>query len=221
MASSLPVASAARSVRGGAFPGCLRICAYATAYLKIDVGQRLITCQARFADGRKYLVVTGERAQESKARAHYRSFEPDRADNRSGQRARRHIDHWRPVHGWSEAAVWAILREFGVVPHPAYWLGFGRTSCMACIFGSANQWATVRALAPERFETIARYEDEFGCTIQRDHSVRALADRGRPYPADPYWVQIALSTRFSLPMRVSESEWRLPAGAFGESCGPL
>jgi hypothetical protein len=37
---------------------------YCSAYLKIDVGARLLTNSPRFADGRKYLVVTGERAQE-------------------------------------------------------------------------------------------------------------------------------------------------------------
>ncbi len=41
----------------------------------------------------------------------------------------------------------------------------------------------MRYLAPDWFERIAAHEDGFGRTIQRSWSIRALADRGRPYLA--------------------------------------
>ena len=50
---------------------------------------------------------------------------------------------------------------------------------MACIFGSAAQWATIRLIAPALFERIAAYEERFGRTIQRARSIRALADLGQ------------------------------------------
>ena len=37
----------------------------------------------------------------------------------------RHVDHWRMVIDWNEEQVWDIMREFGVMPHPAYRLGLG------------------------------------------------------------------------------------------------
>lgn len=40
-----------------------------------------------------------------------------------------------------------------------------------------------------------------------------------PYPSvSSMWNEIALSATFEVP--VIAAEWKLPAGAFGESCGP-
>lgn len=100
---------------------------WCSAYLKIDVASAAIRNQKRF-DHSRTLVISGERAEESAARANYKTFEPHRSDNRGGRKGR-HVDHWRPVHGWSEAEVWAIIEKYQVNPHPAYHLGWGRVSC--------------------------------------------------------------------------------------------
>lgn len=191
---------------------------WCSAYLKIDIAACALRNDARFEHSRT-LVVTGERAEESPARARYQTFEPDRADNRAG-RSGRHIDHWRPVHAWTEQQVWDILCRHRVNPHPAYRLGFGRTSCLSCIFGSKDQWATVRALSPEHFERIARYEERFGVTINRSKSVRMLAEAGTAYPIqDERLRAMALGAVYTDPVVVDD--WQLPAGAFGESTGPV
>ncbi len=192
---------------------------WCSAYLKIDVGARVITREDRFRTG-KTLVVTGERAQESAARAAYQGFERHRSDNRDGKRVTRHVDHWRPVHAWKEEEVWAIMRRHRINPHPAYHLGWGRTSCRTCIFGSANQWATIRKYMPDAFEAIANYEEMFGTTIQRKLSVRQLADKGVPYDCDPLWLRVACADVFSENI-IIEGEWALPPGAFGEGAGPV
>ncbi|MCR0984044.1 phosphoadenosine phosphosulfate reductase domain-containing protein [Roseomonas populi] len=195
---------------------------WCSAALKIGVGAASIAGQDRFL-GRRTLVVTGERAQESAARARYATFEPHRTDTRGGSRRPRHVDHWRPVHGWDEGRVWDALQRHGVRPHPAYELGWSRLSCMACIFGSAAQWATIRLIAPALFERIAAYEERFGRTIQRARSIRALADLGRPYPvalARPDLVALALGETWDLPILGLPSAWTLPSGAFGEAAGP-
>ena len=184
--------------------------------LKIDVASRLLVNDPRFTEGRT-LVITGERAQESANRARYAVFEPDRCDNRNG-RIPRWIDHWRAVHAWTEAQVWARLEKHHVNPHPAYFVGAGRASCMNCIFGSANQWATNRAIAPESFYQIADYEKQFCTTIHRTRSVIEQADRGTPHPTAEQWKHLALSHEYTAPFFVDP--WVLPAGAFGESCGP-
>jgi 3'-phosphoadenosine 5'-phosphosulfate sulfotransferase (PAPS reductase)/FAD synthetase len=195
---------------------------WCSAYLKIDVAAAAIRAQHRFREERT-LVITGERAQESSARSKYAQFEPHRSDRRDGKRVRRHVDHWRPVHQWSEQDVWAIIERWRVQPHPAYRLGWGRVSCAACIFGSPKQWASLRQVAPERFERIAQYEEEFGVTIQRKRSVRRLAVLGQPYEAttaDPDLVAVAMSREYTEPVLVAEGQWELPAGAYGDSCGP-
>lgn len=200
---------------------------WCSAYLKIDVCAAAIRGQARF-DGRRTLVVTGERAQESAARAKYKTFEPHRADPRAGRTLpvaggrppKRHVDQWRPIHAWDERCVWATIERWRVTPHPAYRTGFGRVSCQFCIFGSADQWASARAISPERFERVAAFEERFGTTIQRKESVRARADRGTPYPMSAADLEACRRETVEEPVLQPPGEWRLPAGAYGESCGP-
>lgn len=193
---------------------------WCSAYLKCDVGGRVLSTEPRFREGRT-LVITGERAEESESRAKYRTFEPHRS-NRDGVRVQRRIDHWRPIHGWSEAEVWATLKRYRVNAHPCYHLGWSRASCLSCIFGNANQWASVRKLSPDSFERIARYEDEFGSTIHRTHSVRQQADRGMPYVMQPEMMALAMSDHYPEDLLlVPEGLWQYPIGAFGDQTGPL
>lgn len=196
--------------------GDLRV-RWCSAYLKIDIADRAIRGQDRFND-RKTLFVTGERAEESSNRARYKTLEPHRADARKG-RLKRHIDHWRPVHRWSEHQVWEIIRKHSINPHPAYRLGWGRVSCAGCIFGSPNQWASLRQVLPEQFSLIAKDEAASGFTIQRQHSIRQLADAGKPYASiTPGLIAEAKDREWSYPVRLED--WQLPAGAFGEQVGP-
>jgi len=186
---------------------------WCSAYLKIDVGSTALRNQKRFV-GARTLFVTGERAEESSARAKYKTFEPHRSDS-----AKRHVDQWRPIHQWPEQAVWDIIKAHHINPHPAYHLGFGRVSCAACIFGNADQFATLREVNPEQFERVAAYEDAFGVTIKRKGSLRVLVENGRPYPAAAReMAALACSEKYTAPVIVSH--WALPAGAFGDSCGP-
>lgn len=192
---------------------------WCSSSLKIDVCGMALRNQPRFRE-RKTLFLSGERAEESATRSRYASFQPHRDDLRRGKRYQRYIDHWRPVLHWKEGQVWDILRDWGMTPHPAYVLGWGRVSCMGCIFGSAHQFASVQAIAPDRFERIASYEEAFGCTIKRGESVRRLAARGHAYRMEAQDVAAALSETYDGAVFQEVSEWDLPNGAFGEACGP-
>lgn len=192
---------------------------WCSAYLKIDVASAAINNQDRFL-GKRILMVTGERAEESAARSRYCGFEAHRTDRRNGTRRARHVDHWRPVHAWTEAEVWHIIERWRVNPHPVYRLGFGRCSCATCIFGSPDQWASVQVINPCQFGTVADYEVEFGCTIHRGETVRQRAKRGTPYNMDPRVVAEALSEVFSAPIILDPGMWQLPSGAFAENAGP-
>lgn len=191
---------------------------WCSAYLKIDVASIALRNQRRF-DGSRTLVVTGERAEESVARSRYRRFEVSRDASKT-----RHVDHWRAVHGWSEREVWAILQRNGVVPPPAYQLGWSRLSCLFCIFGSKHQWASARKLNPSEFVRVANAEASTGLTIQRTGSITELADQGTEYTAlhsDSDLVQACLSSGpWTRSVLCDPEEWRLPAGAFGEGAGP-
>jgi 3'-phosphoadenosine 5'-phosphosulfate sulfotransferase (PAPS reductase)/FAD synthetase len=183
--------------------------------LKIDVAAMAINNEPAFK-GKRLLFLSGERGQESAARSRYAEMECHRTHTTS-----RHVDHWRAVIDWSEQQVWDIMREFKVMPHPAYRLGWGRVSCLACIFGLPDQWASVRKIAPAIFDRIARYERGFGKTIHKGKSVVDLANRGTPYPEcyDPELVALAMSRDYPAHPALTDN-WTLPAGAFKHCGGP-
>lgn len=193
---------------------------WCSSYLKIDVAASAINNQDRFL-GKRTLLVTGERAQESSGRAKYRILEPHKSDKRDSKRAPRYVDQYRPIKWWNEEEVWKVIEKYRVNPHPAYRLGFGRVSCMACIFGSAAQWATIAHIDHKRFEAVAKYEEKFGKTINRKLSVREQAAKGSIYAAVAAEnIRAAKSEVFEEPVILAPGQWKLPAGAFGESCGP-
>lgn len=216
---------------------------WCSSYLKIDVGKKVISHQPRFS-GRRTLVVTGERAQESSNRAKYAKFEPhagscvktpvkDDSGNIKMDRfgkpvfnykrvQSRHVDHCRLILDWHERKVWEIIERHRILPHPAYILGWGRASCLTCIFGSPSQWATIRQYMPERFAAIEACEQVSGVTLHYKKGKRLtlseVADKGHPYQLDPFWLDVAMSRSFEQTIIVDS--WKLPAGAFGEKCGP-
>lgn len=195
---------------------------WCSAYLKVMVCDCAIRHQVRF-NNTKTLVITGERGDESAARAKYKQFEPHRSDARKSAKLSRYVDRYRPVLWWDEAEVWEIIERWGLEVHPAYHLGFGRVSCQTCIFASDQQWATLYAIDPERVKRIAAYEEEFGKTILLCSRATVLerALRSKPYPnLDPIWIEAVLSDRWYLSIIKAPGEWRLPAGAFGENTGP-
>jgi len=189
---------------------------WCSSSLKIDVADRLIRRQFRFADERNYLVITGERAEESAARAKYEDFEKHRTY--IDGRVHRYIYHSRLAKHAIEAEVWDMLKRHRINPHPAYHAGWGRTSCLTCIFGSHDQWATVQRHAPERFEEIRRYEEEFGVSIHRKMTIVEQAMMGRPYDVPPDVFQMAMGTDYT--DNIIVEEWKMPLGAFGDASGP-
>lgn len=194
---------------------------WCSSALKIDVGRRALNNQQRF-DGKRVLFITGERRQESANRAKYNQLEPHACDRRAGRKGR-HVDTWRPVLHWTEEEVWDSLRRHGVVAPVPYRLGWGRSSCMTCIYNSPKIWATIREYFPERAKRIAMYEDRFGTTISRNKiNVIALAETARPLRIDDIdALGQAFEEEYTLPVLLAKGEkWALPSGAFGkEGCG--
>lgn len=193
---------------------------WCSANLKIDVAKIAITNDPIYDEG-NFLFITGERRQESENRAHYAEIERHSATMKSGKRR---VDHWRPVLDWDEQAVWDIVARWRIRPHPGYFLGWGRLSCLSCIFGDANQWASIKQVAPDLFHKILDYEHRFGKTVQEPGDVEYLASKGESFvPEDREFIQFALGEAITADyVRLAdEEEWMLPAGAFKRTGGPL
>lgn len=188
---------------------------------KIDVSRRALNNQARF-DGKKVLFITGERREESSNRSKYNQLEPHACDRRSGRKAR-HVDAWRPVLDWSENQVWDILSRHKVIAPVPYRLGWGRSSCMKCIFNDATIWATLQHHFPGSLDAIAAYEDRFQTTISRNRiNVIDVAKQAKPLEINDEGALIqAMKREYTLPIFQDSGRWVLPAGAYARTgCGP-
>lgn len=187
---------------------------WCSAYLKIMVGIAAITNQDRFLK-KRVLFVTGERAEESSGRAKYATLEPHKTDTRTGPRRRRHVDHWRPVHAWTEQQVWDIISRHRINAHPCYRLGWSRASCAGCIFQGDDHWASLQAVLPGQLDLIADKEEEFGVTIARDRRpIRQRCGAGRAFPMDAAVMAEARDENWTGPVILPPGTWTMPIGAF-------
>lgn len=194
---------------------------WCSSYLKIDVCSAAIVNQPRF-QGIRTLILSGERGEESPQRAKYAIWEPDRADRRNGK-SRRHVDRHRPIRDWAEAQVWDIIKRYRIRVHPCYYMGWSRCSCLFCVFGNKHQFASAACINPTGIQEIAKLEKQFKCTIKRKCDILSLIDSGKPYRHITEELKaIATNYNYDLPIILSSNEeWILPAGAFGENCGPV
>ena len=193
---------------------------WCSSFGKIDVLRQMVCHDKRFERSRT-LVVTGERREESSARSKYKAFEPFHSDRRHSPRLARHVDHWRPILDWNRAQVWAAIGRWGIRPHPAYRIGYGRTSCRTCVFSTKNAWATLKEAYPATLAQMAEREARTGKTVRRNATVLEQAAAGTPYAAacsDPDGVRLANQTEWTLPMTMDP--WFPPPGAYGETDGP-
>lgn len=131
-------------------------CRYCTRVQKINPMEKLI----REFKG-KLLNVTGERWAESKARSTYTEFVSFlRLNSRN-----RTVYGWRPMLAFSEADIWAMVRDTGVPRHVCYDMGCSRLGCAGCIFSKDNELRIEMRENPEIFEALDRLEVESGFTM--------------------------------------------------------
>jgi 3'-phosphoadenosine 5'-phosphosulfate sulfotransferase (PAPS reductase)/FAD synthetase len=190
---------------------------WCSALLKIDVADFIVRGDDRFQDeNERYLLITGERREESANRAKYAETEYHRTACR-----RRNIIHWRAVIDWTEAEIWERIEKHKINPHPCYQAGFGRCSCAFCIFGNPSQFAAGRSLLPEQFDRIVEVEEELGFTLRQNETLTEWADKGKDFTVEiPEEIRRACaSTEYILPVRTEA--WELPNGAFKEQGGPI
>ena len=198
---------------------------WCTPTAKVEVGRFVLTSDPRFARDVKVLFITGERREESTNRKKLARVEVHARDARKAKNRR--VDHYRPILGWKEDRVWSIAQRWGIVPHPCYFVGYGRCSCEICVFGEEPEWASLKIVHPERYKLVVDLEAWTGKTIKMDR--RPIPEwasdpiKGVPFPAagDPVWRPRLLSTQVTWPTVSDPREWVLPPGAFRKGGGPV
>lgn len=119
-----------------------------------------------------------------------------------------------PVYIYSHSGV-----RFSTKPFGDRW-DSGRIGCIYVTREKARREG-FEMVNPAQFAAVASREAATGLTIQRKRSLPVLADAGTPYAAiTPYLVALATGHEFTEPAILPEGAWALPAGAYGESCGP-
>jgi 3'-phosphoadenosine 5'-phosphosulfate sulfotransferase (PAPS reductase)/FAD synthetase len=109
----------------------------------------------------------GMRAQESTKRALLPVFKNDqRASN-----GKRHVDIWLPIHGMTEAEVWADIKASNVRHHWAYDEGMPRLSCMFCVLAGESALVRAAQLNPAGARVRAELEIRMDHTFQNGRSM--------------------------------------------------
>lgn len=143
-----------------------QVCRYCTGEQKVAPMDKL----TRKFSG-KLLKVTGERWAESKARSTYTEFvSVPRLNSRE-----RTVYGWRPMLAFSEADIWAMVRDTGVPRHVCYEMGCGRLGCAGCIFSRDHELRIEMRENPAIFEALDRLEAESGYTMNM--SGKRIRDR--------------------------------------------
>ncbi|MDD4970844.1 MAG: phosphoadenosine phosphosulfate reductase family protein [Paludibacter sp.] len=187
---------------------------WCSAYLKIDVASRALNNIPELQD-KRILFITGERREESAARAKYNESELHRTNSK-----RKLVHHWRPVIDWSERQIWEMMKKYSILPHPAYYLGFPRLSCRSCIFYSKDHWATLKEVQPEVVEMISNIEEHLKFTIENRFTVNELATMGKSSLSEDNFKYVKLATtEYTGP--IITDQWELPIGAFGKGGGSI
>lgn len=117
------------------------------------------------------LQVFGIRAQESACRARREPFTFNRS---ASNKTKRKVYDWLPIHDWTEAQVWADIRESGVPYHEAYDQGMTRLSCSFCVLASKPDLIRACQLRPDVARQYADVEARIGHSFQHGRSIADL-----------------------------------------------
>lgn len=121
---------------------------------------------------------TGERAEESSNRARAIPLRPDNELSKAG----RQVLRWLPIHGLTEAEVFATIAEAGERPHWAYAAGMSRLSCCFCIMASKADLRTAAKLRPALYARYVATERRLNFTL---HPSQVPLERLTGILADP------------------------------------
>jgi len=187
---------------------------WCSSNVKIDVLSRVVANNPAYQNG-TFIILTGERREESNNRAKYNKADLYRANSKT-----RRCIQYRPIIDWTEKEVWAIIEKHKVQSHPCYELGWSRCSCQICIFSSANIWASIQDISPLKISRIGGIELEINHTLYNKETINQKALKGVSFIDSDSFMIAQATERFTLPIK--KESWTMPKGAFGEnSCGSV
>lgn len=123
---------------------------FCTEWLKIVPFLRWIEEQP-FADN--CTIITGIRAEESKARSKRKEHEPESTYGRP---------LWNPLIKWTVKEVFEIHKKYNVDVNPLYKKGLKRVGCFPCVNAGRIELIAIERHYPERIKEIREWEKKTG-----------------------------------------------------------
>ncbi|MGW0033043.1 phosphoadenosine phosphosulfate reductase domain-containing protein [Streptomyces sp. NPDC003314] len=128
----------------------------------------------------RILECIGQRAAESSQRAKLAPVEI----NRGASNGKRHVTTWRPIHGWSDSAVWREIARSGLPYHEAYDWGNRRLSCVFCVLGCVSDLVNGARRVPELAAAYAEMEKTVGADFKNGLSMAEIIRRAAELEAE-------------------------------------
>lgn len=150
---------------------------WCTSDFKRAPGARVVTARTKDMKQSKVLYIFGFRAEESPARSKREVF----SINSTLTTKSRTVHDFLPIHNWSEAKVWKVIKENGLPYHFAYDYGMPRLSCCFCIFAPFDALVIAGQHNPELLNKYCDVEKRIGHTFQMNNSladVKAAIQKG-------------------------------------------
>lgn len=147
---------------------------WCTSEFKRGPGQRVITSLRRESPGH-ILQTFGYRADESVARSKKKVYH---ANARCSTMTHSVMD-WLPVHHWSTAKVWEVIKSSGAPYHKAYALGMPRLSCVFCIYAPEQALMIAGENNPELLDEYCDTEADIGHSFRVDLKLQDIRERLR------------------------------------------
>jgi 3'-phosphoadenosine 5'-phosphosulfate sulfotransferase (PAPS reductase)/FAD synthetase len=122
----------------------------------------------------------GQRAAES---PHRRKLTPVEIDL-GASNGKRHVTTWRPIHHWTDAAVWAQIARSGLPYHEAYEWGMSRLSCSFCVLGCEADVVLAARLRPDKAAEYATMEVAVERDFKQGLSMREIIARAAALDAE-------------------------------------
>ncbi|MGP3750047.1 phosphoadenosine phosphosulfate reductase domain-containing protein [Streptomyces sp. IBSNAI001] len=170
---------------------------WCTSDLKRGPIRRLMT---RLTDERRHLHrpvrilnCLGQRAAESPHRQKLAPVEIDRP----ASNGKRHITTWRPIHHWSDRAVWLEIARSALPYHEAYDWGMSRLSCSFCVLGCESDLVIAARRRPDKAAEYAAMETAVERDFKAKLSMREIIARAAALEAESPLVRPPHGTAMS------------------------
>lgn len=200
--------------------GSIRQGRWCSSKLKAEVSTSVFS-NFEGVQGKKILLISGERRAESTNRALYNEIEKD-IKSSAPIKFGRDVTRYRMVVDYTERDVWNKFFLWGIEPPAIYRIGWSRFSCCFCIYSSCSHWKGISELYPEEFQALCKDEEILHFTLDNKRSLPEMIKGAEScvYP-DPIALWHIKTGQYSAEDIETKGEWHYPAGAFhGTEGGP-